>query len=115
LLCRLLLSKILRLKVAAVGRRTHTHTHTHTTRVCLLSHAPPQEPYLADLPADERRLQSEMAVNDVSIEALLSHPHVQVGCSGACARVFSCPAPCSLLPDLRCPLLQIQALTEDPR
>eukprot|EP00983_Pelagomonas_calceolata_P056675 1144703-Pelagomonas_calceolata.AAC.11 len=37
-----------------------------------------QEPYLADIPAEERRLQAEMSVNDVSVEALIAHPHVQV-------------------------------------
>ncbi|KAF5839634.1 hypothetical protein DUNSADRAFT_290 [Dunaliella salina] len=36
-----------------------------------------QEPYLADIPAEERRLQAEMSVNDVSVEALIAHPHVQ--------------------------------------
>ena len=46
-----------------------------------------QEPYLADIPAEERHLQAEMSVDDVSVEALLGHPHVQVcGCVGGSTR-----------------------------
>jgi hypothetical protein len=34
---------------------------------------------MGDIPAEERRLQADMVVGDVSIEALLVQPHVQVG------------------------------------
>lgn len=38
-----------------------------------------QEASLGDIPAEERRLQADMVVGDVSVEGLLVQPHVQVG------------------------------------
>ncbi len=46
-----------------------------------------QEPVLADLPPEVRRLQADMSVADVSIEALLVQPHIQV-CACAIIIIF---------------------------
>lgn len=43
---------------------------------------PSQEPSLSDLPLEERRLLADMSAGGVSAEALLAHPHVQVGWGG---------------------------------
>jgi hypothetical protein len=38
----------------------------------------PQEPRISDLSSETRRLQTEMCVNDISVESLLVQQHVQV-------------------------------------
>ncbi len=40
--------------------------------------SPTQEPQVSDMSPESRRLQAEMSVNDMSVEALLVQPHVQV-------------------------------------
>jgi nuclear pore complex protein Nup205 len=51
----------------------------HRAAAVLLSLPVPQEASLGDIPAEERRLLADMAVGDVSVEALLVQPHVQAG------------------------------------
>ncbi|KAJ9507657.1 hypothetical protein QJQ45_019155, partial [Haematococcus lacustris] len=57
--------------LAPLGRCVLLHTLSSIASVT------PTEALLGAIPAEQRRLQSDMTAGDVSIEALLVHPHVQ--------------------------------------